>query len=221
MARHLVTDAGSASGSQDSKPGTRRRIRRLERALMQLRQIGLLVLSMLLCSPTLTPAQADPALDTARAQFARGIARAKQGHWPEALAAFSEAYRLAPEQAVLFNLAGAQFRCGKLLASNTNYRRLLASADERLSRAERQAVERQILQIELRMPRLRLHIQGLREGDRVLLDQVRVYADELDRDMWLDPGTHQVRVIRVQGRPESRVLSVAEGERRTMAFSLP
>jgi tetratricopeptide (TPR) repeat protein len=163
----------------------------------------------------------EPLLDTARAHFVTGVAQARRGDWPSALASFSAAYRLAPEPAVLFNLAGAQYRCGKLLAANTNYRRLLATADERLSRAERQAIAQQIARIELRMPRLRIHIEGLRSDDRVLLDHARLYPDELDRDMWVDPGTHQLRVIRARGQPEVRTIVLAESELRTVALGLP
>jgi tetratricopeptide (TPR) repeat protein len=166
-------------------------------------------------------AHAEPAQDAARDHFLTGVAQAKRRDWSGALASFDAAYRLAPEPAVLFNLAGAQYRCGKLLASNTNYRRLLASADERLSRAQRLAIEQQIARIERRMPRLRIHIEGLRNDDRVLLDQARLYADELDRDMWVDPGTHQLRVIRAQGHPELRTIVLAESELRIVALGLP
>jgi hypothetical protein len=171
--------------------------------------------------PARVSTPAEPGLEAARAHFLTGVAQAKRGDWPNALASFAAAYRLAPEPTVLFNLAGAQYRCGKLLASNTNYRRLLASADDRLSRAERQAIEQQIARIELRMPRLRIHIEGLRNDDRVLLDQARLYPDELDRDMWVDPGTHQLRVIRAQGHPETRTIVMAESELRTVALGLP
>jgi len=166
-------------------------------------------------------AHAEPTQDAARAHFLGGLAQARRHDWPNALLSFAAAYRLAPEPAVLFNLAGAQYRCGKLLASNTNYRRLLATADERLSRAQRLAIEQQIARIEQRMPRLRIHIQGLRNDDRVLLDQARLYPDELDRDMWVDPGTHQLRVIRAQGHPENRTIVLAESELRIVALGLP
>jgi tetratricopeptide (TPR) repeat protein len=166
-----------------------------------------------------SPTAADAAHDDARTKFLAGLAQARRGDWPAALADFTAAYAAAPEPNVLFNLAGAQYRCGKLLASNTNYRRLLASAQ--LSSAQRAAVHRQIERIERRMPRLRVHIQGLRDDDRVLLDRARLYPDELDRDMWVDPGRHQIEVVRAAGVPESRTTTLSEGERRVLALSLP
>jgi hypothetical protein len=165
------------------------------------------------------PAAADAAHDGARGHFQAGLAHAQRREWTAALAEFSAAYALAPEPAVLFNLAGAQYRCGKLLASNTNYRRLLAS--HALSSAQRAAVSAQIARIERRIPRLRVHIQGLRDDDRVLLDRARLYPDELDRDMWVDPGRHELEVVRTVGGPEARTTSLAEGEHRVLALSLP
>ena len=203
MARHFGTDAGRRSGSQET-------LRR-----------GAAALAVVAFLAAVGPAHAEPGLEGARQRFEQGIASAQRGDWPGALAAFTAVYRVAPDPAVLFNLAGAQFRCGKLLASNTNYRRLLAAPDDRLSRAQRQAAERQIEQIERRIPRLRLHIQGLRDDDRILLDHVRVYPDELDRDMWIDPGSHQLRIVRAHGRTETSMVALAEGEARTLALGLP
>ncbi len=165
------------------------------------------------------PTAAEADVERARSHFQAGLAHAKQGDWSSALADFSAAYELAPEPAVLFNLAGAQYRCGKLLASNTNYRRLLAS--NQLSVAQRSAATRQIERIERRMPRLRVHIDGLRDDDRVLLDRARLYPDELDRDMWVDPGKHELSVQRGAGSPEARTATLVEGERRVLALSLP
>lgn len=162
---------------------------------------------------------ADGARDDARGHFQSGLNHARRGDWSRALDEFTVAYRSAPEPAVLFNLAGAQFRCGKLLAANTNYRRLVAG--KQLSSAQRAAASAQIARIEQRMPRLRVHIEGLREDDRVLLDKARLYPDELDRDMWVDPGSHEIAVLRRLGGPETRTTTLAEGEHRVLALSLP
>jgi hypothetical protein len=202
MARHTGTDGGSVRSSQ---------ARRL--AARCVRTLGLLLVF------GAGSAAAEPSLEGARADFERGLLAAQQDRWTSALSAFSAAYRVAPEPAVLFNLAGAQLRCGKLLASNTNYRRLLAVAD--LTRAEHAAVERQLAMIERRMPRLRVHIDGLHEGDRILLDKVRLYPDELDRDMWLDPGHHELLVLRPRASPHLRTLTLSESEVRVLALGLP
>jgi tetratricopeptide (TPR) repeat protein len=162
-----------------------------------------------------------PALESARQLFYEGVAHARHGQWELALAAFQTAYRLAPEPSVLFNLASAQLRAGKLLASSANYRRFLASDEPAPSASARRAAERQIARIEQRIPRLRIEIDGLREGDRILLDQARLYPDELGHDMWLDPGVHTVRVDRPRGDQEVRTIGVSEGQIRVLSFRLP
>lgn len=160
----------------------------------------------------------SPPLDQARVLFGKGLDEARQGHWPEALVAFQAAYALAPKPAVLFNLASAQLRTGKLLVSTANYRRFLAHGDPCVSSAHRRSAAAQIAHIESRIPRLRLVIEGLRPEDRLLLDNKRIYANELDLDLWLDPGAHTLSVYRADDHQEVRRLVLAEGERRTLQF---
>jgi tetratricopeptide (TPR) repeat protein len=160
-------------------------------------------------------------LDDARRLFVEGVAHAARGQWELALSAFQTAYGLTPQPSVLFNLASAQLRAGKLLASNANYRRFVASGDPTVSAAARRIAEAQIARIEQRMPRLRIEIDGLREGDRILLDQARLYPDELGHDMWIDPGVHTVRVDRPRGDQEVHTIAVTEGQIRVLAFRLP
>lgn len=160
-------------------------------------------------------------LADARQLFSEGVTHARLKQWELALAAFEAAFAIAPKPAVLFNLATAQMRCGKLLASTANFRRFVASDDPSISRVQRHAAELQITHIEQRIPRLRVEIEGLKAGDRVLLDKARLYPDELGHDMWLDPGVHTVRVDRPRGDQEVRTIAVTEGQVRVLAFRLP
>lgn len=179
----------------------------------------LLALALLLASALIAHAQAP--LEAARRQFQVGLHHAESGDWRGALAAFSAAYELAPRARVLLNLAGAQLRCGLLLAASTNYRRLLTSAGEELTSAQRAASQRQLALIEERIPRLRVRIEGLTPDDRILLDRTRLYPEELDRDMWIDPGPHVLMVVRPHAATESRTVMVVERERRVLLLSLP
>ena len=194
----------------------RRRISRLA--------LGLLAL---ICATPSAHAQPDPSAQAqahvaeARELFHDGVSHARAQHWELALTAFQAAFGLAPRPSVLFNLASAQMRCGKLLASTANFRRFVASDDPGITRAQRHTAELQITRIEQRIPRLRVQIEGLKEGDRVLLDHARLYPDELGHDMWLDPGVHTVRVDRPRGDQEVRTIAVAEGQVRVLAFRLP
>ena len=166
-------------------------------------------------------AHAQPALDAARRQFHAGLRHAESGDWSAALASFSAAYELAPRPRVLFNLAGAQLRCGLLLSASTNYRRLLTSAGRELTSAQRDASQRQLALIEQRVPRLRVRIEGLAPDDRILLDRARLYPEELDHDLWIDPGPHVLTVMRPHAATETRTIVLVERERRVLLLSLP
>lgn len=162
-----------------------------------------------------------PERERARGLFYAGVAHARSGEWELALAAFQAGYGLAPEPSLLFNLAAAQLRAGKLLASSANYRRFVASDSPVVTARARRAAQLQIERIEQRMPRLRIELEGLRESDRVSLDHARVYPDELGHDIWLDPGVHVVRVERPRGDQEVHTIAVAEGQTRVLSLRLP
>lgn len=167
-------------------------------------------------------ASADPReLADARQMFIEGVAHARGGQWQLALAAFEAAYAIAPNPSLLFNLAAAQMRTGKLLASNANFRRFANSDDPAITRSQHRTAELQLAQVEARIPRLRIEIDGLRDGDRILLDDARLYAEELGRELWIDPGQHRVRVERARGDQEVRTIAVSEREVRVLAFRMP
>jgi hypothetical protein len=209
-------------------PGIGSSARRLPRcaAIVYVRVVSfrrlLMVLALAAASarPARAPAQTRDLAD-ARQLFREGVMHARARDWRLSLAAFEAAYAIAREPSVLFNLAAAQMRCGKLLASNANFRRFAADAAPQITRAQRRVAEAQIALIEARIPRLRIEIHGLRRDDRILLDNARLYPDELGHDMWIDPGLHRVRVDRSPGGQEVRTIAVSEGELRVLAFRLP
>lgn len=156
----------------------------------------------------------------ARAQFESGLASARAGQWASALAAFEACYRLAPTLSVLFNLAGAQLRTGHLLHAHANYHRIKDSKDPTLTAAHRRAADRQLKLIEARMPRLRVQIDGLRADDRVLLDRTRLYPNELDMELWVDPGEHVLAVYRPSGAQEIKHFVLGEGHHQFLTLQL-
>lgn len=168
--------------------------------------------------PSARAQQAPAPTEEARKQFRLGVEQARKGHWAEALVAFQVSYALVPNPAALFNLAGAQHRTGKLLVSNANYRRFNASDAAGISANHRKAAETAMARIEASIPRLRVVVDGLRPEDRLLIDDKRIYLNELDHDLWVDPGPHTVSVHRPGGHEEVRRIVLAEGDRRLMQF---
>jgi tetratricopeptide (TPR) repeat protein len=158
----------------------------------------------------------------ARTQFQAGLDSARAGQWGSALEAFDRCYRLAPQRAsVLFNLAGAQLRTGRLLHAHANYHRLRDRKDSALSASHRRALEKQLQLIEQRIPRLRLVIEGLRPDDRVLLDKTRLYPNELEMELWVDPGEHVLAVYRPNGAQEIRRILLLESQHQYLSFRVP
>jgi hypothetical protein len=183
-----------------------------------------LVVAGLCCASTVLSVQAQGearALSDARQMFLEGVDHARKAQWDLAFAAFEAAYALAPQPTLLFNLAAAQMRTGRLLASNANLRRFVNSEDPAVGRAQRRTAELLLSQVEARIPRLRIEIEGVKDGDRILLDQARIYAEELGRELWIDPGLHHVRVDRPHGGQEQRSIAVGEGQVRVLAFRMP
>jgi hypothetical protein len=156
-----------------------------------------------------------------RAAFERGLAHARSGQWASALAEFEACYRIAPRPSVLFNLAGAQLRTGHLLHAHANYHRIKSSKDPALTSAHRRAAEKQLKLIEERIPRLRVQIDGLGPDDRVLLDKTRLYPNELDMELWVDPGEHVLAVYRPSGAQEIKRFVLGEGHHQFLTLQLP
>lgn len=170
--------------------------------------------------PPVALAQDAREVRDARRQFQQGVQQAKQGDWAAAVRSFEQAYLVTKEPSALFNLAGAQLRVGHMLESNANYHRFLLLRDPRIGSAHRTAAEQQLAQIERRIPRLRLQVDGLEPEDRVIVDKQRLYAPDLGLDQWLNPGVHVITVYRHDGDAETRRLTVLEGEHKTLSIGL-
>ena len=155
----------------------------------------------------------------ARTHLASGVAAARRGAWVEARQAFQSAYRLKPHPAVLFNLAGAQSRTGRLLVATANYRRVL-QARRGLANSHRAACRAQITSLEARIPRLKIEVLGLEHDDRVILDRTRLYPNELEMEQWVDPGKHELTVFRASGEQQTKRVSLAERQRKSVVLRL-
>ncbi|MFM2420984.1 MAG: hypothetical protein RL385_5707 [Pseudomonadota bacterium] len=202
------------------------------------RPVGVMAAALLL-SPAPRPAHAAPDASSAaasagdasdaratreeraRLHFQAGLAAAQRGAWDEARLDFEAAYGLIPSLAVLFNLAGAQRRTGRLLSSHANYHRVATSGDAGLSQEQRRVAQRLADEVEALIPKLRIFIGGLTHGDRVVLDRQRIYGDELGRDLWLDPGEHTLRIERATAPTETRSVTLSEKDARVLSVRLP
>jgi hypothetical protein len=178
-----------------------------------------LVLSTALCA---TPAASQSVSSAqARTLFQAGIAHAQAGTWSEALKAFQRAYDLAAEPAVLFNLAGAQLRVGRMLAAASNYTRFRHLDHASIGPIHRAAADQQLAWIEAHVPRLRVAVNGLTERDKLTIDRQRISPKDAELEHWLDPGAHEVSLVRPDGHAQTHRIVLAESEHRLLALTLP
>jgi hypothetical protein len=148
----------------------------------------------------------------AREQFKLGVAAAKERRWEDAWRAFSRAYELTPRPVILLNLAGAEVQTGRLVAAAESYRRFLREAVEPEETRHRDNAEKLLLQLEQRIPRVEIGVEGLLPNDQIWIGEDSVSHAALGAALPVNPGTHILRVER-GGRTVDQVeLEVREGE---------
>lgn len=165
-------------------------------------------------APVARAQDADPAIIEARALFEVGVTAAEEGRWQDAVRAFSAAYENVEQPLILFNLGGALARTPRLVDAADAYRGFLASgASPELRRAATDA----LAELEARIPRVDVEVEGLSPGDRVELDDEPL---EGRQDVELDPGQHRLTVLRgAQSVGEVR-FRLREREQRVVVVSV-
>ena len=172
-----------------------------------------------ICVSVLVPASVawgagrDPA--AAEVLFQEGRDALQSGNLPVACAKFRESERLDPGVGTLMNLADCEEKIGRLASAWERWREAIdtmGQSDERLSyaRGRSSALDR-------RVPRLTITIAGA-DGDatRVSRDDVELGSASFGSPLPVDPGAHVVRVT-AHGHAESQVVvTLAEGERKSI-----
>lgn len=149
-----------------------------------------LLAAVLVAAPA---AAQSPEDDEGRRRFREGVELAGQGRWAAAEAAFEDAWEALGEPRVLLNLAGARVATGALRAGAHTYAHFLARCDDAaLCDVARTALS----DVERRLPRLRIALEGLRPGDLMSLDGRMLSLDAIGVELPLDPGPHRLAVRR-------------------------
>lgn len=168
--------------------------------------------------PQFTTASAQSREDRADARqaFTRGIEFADAGEWRDAVAAFERAYDLVDAPEILFNLAGAQVQVERFLQASVSYRKLINDDDapEQLRDAAKTALE----ELERRVPKVRVVVEGLLLSDEVRLDDEP--ADVGGAPMAVDPGRHDVSVRRGGETLAAEEFRVEAGEEKTVRLTI-
>ncbi len=164
------------------------------------------------------PTEAE--LAQARQTFQRGVAAQDDGRYADALAAYTEASRVATSPQLLFNMATCEEQLGQLLRARKDYESAVAAARARSdAEAEREALAR-LTAIDARIPHVLVHVPAELSDLTATLDGQPVGIEALSR-LALDPGPHLLNV-RSPSRPREFEASfdLSAGGERTFDVDL-
>ncbi|WP_155798163.1 hypothetical protein [Sorangium cellulosum] len=137
-----------------------------------------------------------------------GVAAAREGRWPDAYAAYLEAWRLKRHFQIAANLARAELKLGKHRDAAEHIAFFLREA-EGVSEPDR-ALGRQMLD-EAKAHLATLKVVVSRAGATVLVDGVPVGTSPLGREVYVEPGERRLEA-RLQGEiPAQTSAALAPG----------
>jgi hypothetical protein len=146
---------------------------------------------------TASAQETDPeAEDTARARtlFSEGVALAAEEEFADAADRFRAAYAIHPTPAIAYNLAAALVKLDLLLEASELVRSV--TNDPESSPQVRQLAEALRPQIDERMARLTVRVDGDIGSARVNVDEREMRNQELGVPFPMDPGDHVVAAVR-------------------------
>ncbi|WP_437690238.1 hypothetical protein [Sorangium sp. So ce176] len=144
----------------------------------------------------------------AASSYKVGVAAAREGRWPDAYAAYLEAWRLKRHFQIAANLARAELKLGKHRDAAEHIAFFLREA-EGVSEPDR-ALGRQMLD-EAKAHLATLTVVVSRAGATVLVDGVPVGTSPLGREVYVEPGERRLEA-RLQGEtPAQTSAALAPG----------
>ena len=169
-------------------------------------------------------AQTQEELEAARAAFGEGVELTEQEQWPEAAARFRAVIAVRATGQVKYNLGLALAHTGELVEAAALLRE--AADDNQLARATRRQARQLLSEVEPRIGRLRVALDGDEAGVNVTLDGERLGLERVNVPFPIDPGTHRLVVTRGSREVDAQSVEVPEGGEavltlRTVALSLP
>ncbi|MET0385005.1 MAG: hypothetical protein ABW321_03550 [Polyangiales bacterium] len=179
------------------------------------RLVALLLMLTALLRPQLTAAQVsdDAARSaTARAFFEEGVQFAESGHWAEAEDRFRRALALRASPVLAYNLASALATRGKLVEASELLRRV--QSDDTAQPGLKQTASALFTDVMQQIARLEVAVAVRQPSDLVLLDERPLLEAQLDVEIPIDPGSHQLQLQRAGRVADQQTLQLAVGERR-------
>jgi len=163
-------------------------------------------------------ADADENARRAREFFEAGVVEAEAGRWREAHTLFEASRALHPRASTTFNLALSNFQLARLRDSIAEIDAFRAAADPQRQRAELHELAELRTRAEALLAVVVLTVTP--EAARIWVDDRGIGQTGPRRELRLDPGSHEIRVVAPDHRPLSLSLSLEPAERRDQQLVL-
>jgi hypothetical protein len=160
----------------------------------------------------------DEDVAAARALFAEGRTLAEGGEWQTAADRFRRALALRPAPAIRYNLAAALAQLGRLVEAAEQLRAAVREAS--LRDAARAPSEELLGEIEPRIGRLTIRLQGEGRGTQVTLDGRLVSLARIGVATPVDPGSHVI-VVRQGNLDATRQVNLPDGGSAEVVVPVP
>jgi hypothetical protein len=163
-------------------------------------------------------APTEDARETARLHYARGLELAGQADYEAALREFTEAYRVSPHFAVLYNMGQAQFALGRPAEAIESLSKYLRDGQEQVPPARRQEVQAQIALLESLFAELTIATD--QSGVLITVDGREVGRTPLYQPIRLATGTHKVSATMEGMAAVNRTVTLAPGDRQVLNLEM-
>lgn len=157
--------------------------------------------------------------NAARELFAEGIELADAERWPEAEDRFRRALAFRDSPVIAFNLASVLAKQSELTEASELLHGVLRASDAPAS--VRDPAQALLAEIEPRLSKLTVEVQGAAAGDSIALDGRPLRDAELGVALPVDPGVHSLVAVRGGERLVSDSVRVAEGRSEHIVLDLP
>lgn len=186
--------------------------------------MGFLFAALWLCAPAQLAAQGSAAQDasrdaSARALFEEGVKLVEQSDWEQAEDRFRRALALRDSPVIAFNLASTLSERGKLLEASELLRKL--QREPNLDAGLRKSASGLQEQIESRIARLRVSVENAAAGDTVQLDGADLLEAQLNVEIPIDPGNHQLQLLRDSAAVDTKVFQLQDGGSTQLSLRAP
>ncbi len=162
-------------------------------------------------------AQTEEEIAQARTLFQEGVELMNQERFEDAAQRFRAVLEVRDTAQVRYNLALALERAGHLAAAAAIL--ALVVEDRSLDRRMRREARELLASVQSRVARLTVRFEEDASGLSVTLDGREIAAERLGQPMVVNPGSHQLVVMRNQSIVNRQTVELAEGEASEVTLS--